>query len=113
MREDATPMSDRYYLVLSTCPDEAVAERIAGALVDQGLAACVNLVPGVTSVYRWQGQREQSSEILLLIKTRRDVYAALQAALRAMHPYEIPEIIALPLARGLDAYLGWVDEQLR
>ncbi len=105
-------MNGQYYLVLSTCPEGGSAERIAAALVDRGVAACVNIVNGVTSIYQWQGQRERSGESLLLIKTRRDCYAALESALCSLHPYEVPEIIALALEDGLAAYLAWVGEQL-
>ncbi|MFQ5488927.1 MAG: divalent-cation tolerance protein CutA [Gammaproteobacteria bacterium] len=106
-------MNRQYYLVLSTCPEDGTAERIADALVELRVAACVNIVTGVTSIYQWQGQRERSGESLLLIKTRRDRYAALESALRSLHPYEVPEIIALALEDGLAAYLAWVEEQLQ
>ncbi len=96
-------------LVFCTCPDHDTALRIAKALVDQQLAACVNVVPGLTSVYRWQGQRETAQEVLLLIKTRQAVYPELEAALLALHPYELPEIIAVPIAAGLPAYLSWIE----
>jgi periplasmic divalent cation tolerance protein len=79
--------------------------------VGRRLAACVNILPGVTSVYEWQGTLEQSAEHLLLIKTTAAAYPALEAGLRAAHPYELPEICALPLARGLPAYLDWVSAQ--
>ena len=105
-------MNGQYYLVLSTCPEDGSAERIAAALVERGMAACVNIVKGVTSIYQWQGQRERSSEVLLLIKTRRDRYPALESELRSLHPYEVPEIIALSLEDGLAAYLAWVDQEL-
>ena len=96
-------------LVYCTCPDSDTALRIAMALVDQQLAACVNVVPGLTSVYRWQGQTETSQEVLLLIKTRQAVYPELEAALLALHPYELPEIIAVPIEAGLPAYLSWIE----
>ena len=83
--------------------------RIAKALVDQQLAACVNVVPGLTSVYRWQGQTESAQEVLLLIKTRQAVYPELEAALLTLHPYELPEIIAVPIEAGLPAYLSWIE----
>lgn len=95
-------------LILSTCPDTEVAERIADALVDQKLAACVNLVPGLRSVYRWKGQRERAEEVLLIIKSRTQDYSAVEKALRALHPYELPEIIAVPVSAGLPAYLAWL-----
>jgi len=95
-------------LVYCTCPDLATAERIATAVVEQRLAACVNLLPGVRSVYRWQGAVERAEEVLLLIKTRAERTAALTDAVRALHPYELPEVIAVDVAAGLPAYLDWV-----
>lgn len=102
-------MSSQPLLVYCTCPDHATALRIAETLVDRELAACVNIIPGLTSVYRWQGQRETASEALLLIKTRQTVYPELQAAILTLHPYELPEIIAVPIETGLPAYLAWID----
>ncbi|MFZ2268684.1 MAG: divalent-cation tolerance protein CutA [Azonexus sp.] len=95
-------------LVLTNCPDETSANAIALAVVEAGLAACVNILPRVQSIYRWQGAVESASEIPLLIKTTAANYPALENAIRAEHPYEIPEIIALPVERGLPAYLNWV-----
>ncbi len=95
-------------LVITNCPDEASANAIALALVEARLAACVNILPRVQSVYRWQGAVESASEIPLLIKSTARQYAALEAAIRARHPHEVPEIIALPVDRGLPAYLNWV-----
>ncbi len=97
-------------LVLSTCPDKDCAEKIARSLVDQGLAACVNISPQVTSVYTWQGKTESAEEVLLLIKTSARRYAQLQQVLRSLHPYELPEIIAVPVTQGLPEYLNWVDQ---
>lgn len=98
-------------LILSTCPDTEVAERIADTLVDQKLAACVNLVPGLRSVYRWKGQRERAEEVLLIIKSRTQDYSTVEKALRALHPYELPEIIAVPISAGLPAYLAWLGRR--
>ncbi|RIX48287.1 MAG: divalent-cation tolerance protein CutA [Rhodocyclales bacterium GT-UBC] len=95
-------------LVLTNCPDEACANAIALALVEDRLAACVNILPRVQSVYRWQGAVESASEIPLLIKTTTAGYPALEARLRELHPYEVPEIIALSVSQGLPAYLNWV-----
>ncbi len=102
-------MPDQPLLVYCTCPDHDTALRIAQVLVDRQLAACVNLLPGLTSVYRWQGQRQTALEVLLLIKTRRVVYPELEAALLGLHPYELPEIIAVPIEAGLPAYLSWIE----
>ena len=95
-------------LVLCTCPDAASGERIARALVEERLAACVNRVPGLTSVYRWQDAVESAPEELLLIKTTRDTFPALLARLLALHPYALPEVIALPVDLGHPPYLDWV-----
>lgn len=99
-------------LCLCTCPDDASARRIAEALVDERLAACVNVLSGMRSVYRWQGQVERAEECQLLIKTTRARWPALQDRVRALHPYEVPELIALEIADGLPAYLAWVDAQV-
>jgi periplasmic divalent cation tolerance protein len=95
-------------LVLTNLPDRAAAERIADALIDQQLAACVNILAPCRSVYRWKGQVQHDEEHPLLIKTTAERYPALEQALRAAHPYELPEIIAVPIERGLPAYLAWV-----
>lgn len=101
-----------HLLVLTTCPDRDSARRLAEMLVTQRLAACVNIASGVESVYRWKDQIERSAELLLFIKTRADRYAAVEAAVRAHHPYELPEVLAVPVAKGLGAYLGWIDDNL-
>ena len=98
-------------LVFSTFPNAAQAREIGRVLVAERLAACVNLLPGVTSIYVWQGKEEESAETLALIKTRRELYPALEARLRALHPYEVPEIVAVEFAAGLPAYLEWVAAQ--
>jgi periplasmic divalent cation tolerance protein len=95
-------------LVMTTLPDAATAERLAGELVAARLAACVNVLTPVRSVYRWKGAVETADEVPLLVKTTRERYAALEAVLRAAHPYELPEIVALPVAAGLAPYLEWV-----
>ncbi len=99
------------YLVINTCPDLATATGLAERLVEAGLAACVNIVPGARSVYRWQGALHQDEECLLLIKSTAERYAELEAAIRQHHPYELPEVIAVPIEAGLPAYLAWVDQQ--
>jgi periplasmic divalent cation tolerance protein len=98
-------------LVLTNCPDEEAANTIALAIVEARLAACVNILPRVQSIYRWQGRVESATEIPLLIKSTAASYPALQETICALHPYEIPEIIALPIGRGLPAYLNWVAEE--
>lgn len=95
-------------VVVCNAPDEAVAGRIAAALVERRLAACVNILPAVQSVYRWQGKLETASESPLLIKTVAARYPEVEALIRELHGYEVPEIIALPVSAGLPAYLDWV-----
>ncbi|SMB23852.1 Divalent-cation tolerance protein CutA [Sterolibacterium denitrificans] len=95
-------------VVLTNLPDEAAARVLATLLVEQRLAACVNVLAPCRSVYHWQGAVEEASEIPLLIKTTTARYAALEAAIRTNHPYELPEIVAVPLVAGLPAYLSWV-----
>lgn len=102
-----------YLTVFCTVPDLETARRIAHTVVYEGLAACVNLLPGLTSVYRWQGQVEESSELLLIIKTRQERYPALEARIQALHPYQVPEIIALAIERGSASYLDWIAESTR
>ncbi|MFO1434358.1 MAG: divalent-cation tolerance protein CutA [Candidatus Competibacteraceae bacterium] len=102
-------MDNSYLLIYCTCPEQALAERLAEALVEDRLAACINIVPGITSVYRWQGEVQHDSELLLLIKTRGECYPALEARIRELHSYEVPEIIAVPIQRGSGAYLAWID----
>ena len=98
-------------LSLTTCPDAACAERIADALVGERLAACVNILPGVRSVYRWQDRVERGVEVLLLAKTTPERAAKLQQRIVALHPYELPEVILVETAGGLAAYLGWVASE--
>lgn len=98
-------------ICLCACPDDASARRIAEALVSERLAACVNLIPGLTSFYRWQGAVEQASEILLLIKTTDERLPALTSRLTELHPYELPEVLAVQADAGLPAYLQWVTAQ--
>ena len=95
-------------LVITNCPDEETANRIALAVVEAKLAACVNILPRVQSIYRWQGVVESAVEVPLLIKTTAAAYPALEAAIRESHPYDVPEIIALPITAGLPAYLNWL-----
>ncbi|WP_026601409.1 divalent-cation tolerance protein CutA [Methylomonas sp. 11b] len=101
-----------YQLILCTCPDVEVADKLAGVLISQKLAACVNILPGVRSVYEWQGQIETAQEHLLLIKSHQDRYAAIEATLKSLHPYQLPEIIAVAIERGSLDYLKWIDSCL-
>lgn len=95
-------------VVLCTCPDRSISESIAARVVEEDLAACVNVVPGITSTYMWQGQLHQDGELLLLIKSDRARFDALRDRVQELHPYQVPEIIALPVTDGLPAYLDWV-----
>jgi periplasmic divalent cation tolerance protein len=98
-------------LVISNLPNVESAQKLAALLVEQRLAACVNVLAPCTSVYRWQGKVETANEIPVLIKTTRERYAALESAIRAHHPYELPEIIAVSLSAGLPAYLEWIKTE--
>lgn len=95
-------------LVLTNLPDRATAEKLAEALIQKRVAACVNILAPCRSVYRWKGAVQRDEEHPVLIKTTRESYAALEAAIREAHPYELPEIVAVPIERGLPAYLDWV-----
>jgi periplasmic divalent cation tolerance protein len=99
---------NRVIVVLCTCPDKVTAESIANKLIEQKLAACINILPGIRSIYRWQDSIEQADEYLIIIKTNQAMYAPLESAIRTHHPYEIPEIIALPVEQGLPEYLTWI-----
>ena len=96
-------------LVLCTCPDDAVAARIARCLVEERLAACVNRIAGVHSTYAWQGTLHDDAEVLLLIKTERARFDAVRERVLALHPYELPELIAVDVTGGLERYLGWLS----
>jgi periplasmic divalent cation tolerance protein len=102
---------DQILLVITNLPDRAVAERIAETLVTQGIAACVNILAECTSIYHWEGKLNRTGEVPLLIKTTKAAYPRLQDALRKLHPYEVPEIIALPVSAGLPEYLNWVVQE--
>lgn len=95
-------------LVLTNLPDAATAHELARQLVDERVAACVNVLAPCRSVYRWEGAIEDAEEVPLLIKTTAERYPALEAAIRARHPYELPEIVAVPIVRGLPGYLDWM-----
>ena len=99
-------------LVWITVPDNNTAQLIAESLVQQRLAACVNIIPGLTSVYRWRGEIHHDSELLLLAKTCRQQFNALRDAVVELHPYEIPEIIATDVTQGLKGYLDWIVEEV-
>ena len=100
-------------LVVTNLPDRESAEKLAALLIERRLAACVNILAPCSSVYRWQGEIQHDEEHPLLIKTAKDRYAELEAAIRANHPYELPEVIAVPVIQGLPAYLQWVESETR
>jgi periplasmic divalent cation tolerance protein len=107
-------MDDTYtdtLVVLTNLPDREGAIQFARALVERRLAACVNVLSGCTSVYRWKGAVEEAQEVPVLIKARGARYDELEAAIRQLHPYELPEIVAVPVVRGLSDYLEWVAEE--
>ena len=98
-------------IVFCTCPDAATASHLARTLVDERLAACVNVVPGVTSIYRWQGAVSEDAEVLLVAKTRRSLVERVAARVKELHTYELPETIALPIAAGSARYLEWLEKE--
>jgi periplasmic divalent cation tolerance protein len=102
-----------YFLISITTSSSEEAERIAEALVQERLAACVNIVPAITSIYRWQGEVHRDSEVLLIAKSRPELFESLAARVKEMHSYEVPEIIALPITAGSKAYLKWIDESVQ
>ena len=106
-------MESTKLLVLTNVPDRATAEKLADLLVDRQLAACVNILAPCRSVYRWKGAVQHDEEHPMLIKTTTERYGALEQALRSGHPYELPEIIAVPIDRGLPAYLDWVAAETK
>jgi len=97
-------------VVLTNCPDAEIADRIGRTLVEQGLAACVNRLAPVESIYRWQGAIERATEVPLMIKTTRERYGDVEQAIRQLHPYQVPEIIALSIVDGHAAYLRWLRD---
>jgi len=107
-----TDNENGYCVVLCTCPNEVSAETIANTLVREKLAACVNIVPGLTSIYQWQGNLEKSQELLLVIKSKSDVFSNVENAILAHHPYELPEIISIPIVNGFSNYLAWIDDNI-
>lgn len=111
MLTSSLPMSG-YLLVLTTIGSEAEAARLGRSLVGKGLVACVNDVGPVRSVFTWKGKVEEAEERLLLMKTRSDRYPDLEAAIQELHPYDVPEVIAIPIEAGSKAYLSWIDENI-
>lgn len=100
-----------YALVYATFPSMALAEAAGGVLVDEGLAACVNILSGMTSIYRWQGERHREDEVVMLVKTRASLVDAVIARTVSVHPYDNPAILAVPVVGGAQAFLHWIGEQ--
>ena len=100
-------------LLYTTAPDQETARHIARTLVGEGLAACCNLLPGVDSIYRWEGEVQEEKEILVIIKSTRERYRELHDRLQAIHPYDVPELIALPVLYGSQPYLDWVEDSVK
>jgi periplasmic divalent cation tolerance protein len=103
-------MSHKILLALSTFPDAETARRISNQLVSERFAACANILPAIESIYRWKGKMESANETLVFFKVSEDGQTAFQAELRSLHPYDVPEIIFVPVASGLPEYLHWVSE---
>jgi periplasmic divalent cation tolerance protein len=106
-------MDTEYLLVMCTCPTQSEASTIATALLEERLAACVNRIPGVESLYRWKGRVEHDDEVLLLIKTTASNFARLESTVRKLHPAELPEIIGIPITVGSEAYLNWIESSTK
>lgn len=104
------PAPEPVYVSLCTCPDAQTGQTLAQALVSEHLAACVNILPGVVSVYRWQAEIETDNEVLLIIKTTERLVDALAARIKALHPYDVPEVISHPITAGNKNYLDWVRQ---
>lgn len=105
-------MQADFLIILCTCPNKDSATAVANTLVSKRLAACVNILPGLTSVYHWQGNIESSEECLLIIKSTQKVYPEIESAIRQTHPYELPEIVAVPIEKGLEDYLAWIEQNV-
>ena len=97
-------------LIMTACPDQEVAVQLAKSLVAEKLAACVNIIPSVLSIYRWEDAIEETREVLLLIKTTSVNYKALEAAIHRLHPYQVPEVLAVPIEQAAPAYLTWLAQ---
>ena len=105
-------MTDKI-VIFSSCPSAEEAEKVARRLVEKRLAACVKMIPGARSFYRWKGEIEEAGEYVLLIKSRRDLFDKLSTELAALHSYEVPEILAVPVVEGASAYIDWIDKELK
>jgi periplasmic divalent cation tolerance protein len=102
----------QYVVVLCTCPDDTVGAQVAEAVVAEGLASCVNRLPGVVSTFRWEGEIQEAREVLLVIKTAQERLETLAERIQSLHPYELPEVVAVPVTGGLQKYLAWLGESV-
>ncbi len=102
-----------YHLVMTSCPDMPLAERIAAALIEERHAACVSILPEVRSIFRWAGKLERTNEVLLIVKTELACLAAVEQCIRTLHSYDVPEMIALPISHGYTPYLNWITESIK
>ena len=103
-------MKQTHIAILCTVPTFSVAQKIANELVSRELAACCNIIPGITSIYRWQGKVETDDELLIIIKSTEENYKAIENSIKELHPYEVPEILSFQIKQGLDKYLHWINE---
>ncbi len=106
-------MKQSYLTILCTVPTFSAAQTIANELVSRELAACCNIIPGITSIYRWQGKVETDDELLVIIKSTEENYKAIENSIKELHPYEVPEIIAFTIEKGLGAYLEWINQSTK
>ena len=103
-------MESEYIVVNITTPSSEVGQQVADGLLEKRLIACANIVPGLLSIYNWKGEICEDDEVLLIIKTRATLFEQVVEVVKTIHPYEVPEIIALPIVAGSNDYLGWIDE---
>jgi len=106
-------MATPYLMILCTVPDSVTAQKISRILVEEKLAACCNIVPGLNSIYRWENKIQDEPEILLIFKTRQELFSELEQRVKSLHPYAVPEIIAIPIVSGNIDYLKWMDENVK
>ena len=99
---------EQFLLVITTCPDQQTAHGLANKIIEGRLAACVNILPEVVSIYQWRGERQQGTEHILYIKTEKSRYSELESMITDVHPYELPEVIAVPISNALPGYLSWI-----
>lgn len=106
-------MTTPYAMIFCTVPDAATAKKISQTLVEEKLAACCNIVPGLTSIYSWENKIQDETELLLIIKSRQELFPELEQRIKKLHPYSIPEIIAIPIFNGNIDYLKWMEENVK